>query len=126
MYRILVLDADKLIRWSIRELFSPEDCLVHEAESSEAALYLLEKSPYSMIFADFDLIDESEEEFVEKVAGIHRDSKIVIMTSRTKQQTLDQIQDFSPHAVVEKPFQTDELKSIAKTALDLNRSNPNL
>jgi len=126
MFRILVLDADKLIRWSIRELFSNEDCLVNEAESAEAALYLLENSTYSMIFADFDLIDESEEGLIGKMAGIQMDSKIVIMTSRTKQQTLGQIQGFSPYAVVEKPFQTEELKSIAKAALDLNRSNPNL
>ena len=126
MFTILVLDADKLIRWSIRELFSPEDSLVHEAESAEAALYLLRNSSYSMIFADFDLIDESEEELMGKIAGIQMDSKIVIMTSRTKQQTLDKIQDFSPYAVVEKPFKTEELKSIAKAALDLNRSKTNL
>ena len=126
MFRILVLDADKLIRWSIRELFSLEDSLVHEAESVEAALYLLRNSSYSMIFADFDLIDESEEELMDKMAGTNMVAKIVIMTSRTKQQTLDKIQGFSPYAVVEKPFQTEELKSIAITALDLNRSKTNL
>ena len=126
MYRILVIDADKLIRWSIRELFAEEDCVVHEAESAEAALYLLEKSPYSVIFADFDLIHEGDEKLIEGMGGISQESKIVVLTSQPKEKTTENIRNLSPFAVVEKPFQTEELKSIAQSALDSDRSNRNL
>ncbi len=105
-----------LTRWTVRELLSPKRFLVDEAATQEAALYLMEKSSYQMIFADVEAHEQEDIKFLKRVKDLQPEAKIVFLTNAPVQQEKAFFEKFSPYAVVEKPFPAGRLKTITERA----------
>ena len=63
MPRVLVLDDEKLIRWSLKQLLSEEGYEVDTAATADEALRLAETRNYALIITDLEICGEQAKAF---------------------------------------------------------------
>ena len=117
MKKILVADDDKLIRWSLKEIFSQVGYEVDTAASCLEAIQQAKNSPYSLIFTDFEIDDEDGPQMIRKITKCQPDAKLIIISALSRQKIESQLAGFDIHAIIEKPFQSELILSIAKEAI---------
>ncbi|UCC41552.1 MAG: response regulator [Candidatus Aminicenantes bacterium] len=118
MIKILIIDDDKLIRWSLKELFSQEGYKVDAVATVREALGLVESFPHNLIFVDLETKDENGIEMMKKIISLRPEAKIIILSAFTRQQIEPEIGELGVFSIIEKPFKSEQIKSIAKQALD--------
>jgi two-component system, NtrC family, response regulator AtoC len=107
--RILILDDEKLIRWSLNQIFTQEGYEVDVAATMDEALQLASAKTYGLIFADLEIWSRQ------------KTAKIIIITAVTKGEAEQSLGDVRPFAIIEKPFKSDEIKAVAKEAITLTK-----
>lgn len=117
MNKILVADDDKLIRWSLKEIFSKEGYEVDTAASCLEAIQQAENSRYSLIFTDFEIDDKDGPQMIKKIINCQLDAKIIIISALPRQKIESQLEGLDIFAIIEKPFQSEQILSIAKEAI---------
>ncbi len=117
LIKILIVDDDKLIRWSLKELFAQEGYEVKAVATVKEALEQAEDKPYDLIFADLEIKEENSTEMLRKITSFQPEAKIIILSALTKQQMESQIGDLNIFSIIEKPFRSEQIKSIVKEAL---------
>lgn len=117
--RILVIDEDKLIRWSLKEMFTREGYEVNTFASVENVLQEAINTRYDLIIADLNLKVNKEIgiEMLGKIKKAHPSTPMVILSTRAKHQIDLQLSNLNIHSVVEKPFLIEKITAIAKKAL---------
>jgi DNA-binding NtrC family response regulator len=119
MAKILVVDDDKLIRWSLTELLSQEGFEVNAVSSTEDALNLAEEANFRIIFCDLEVDDENGFEMLQKISSLQPDAKMIILSALSRTQIEQQLGNTAVFSIVEKPFTSDEIKLIAREALNI-------
>jgi DNA-binding NtrC family response regulator len=117
LIKILVVDDDKLIRWSLKELFAQEGYEVKAVATTKEALEQAEDMPYDLIFTDLEINDENSIEMLRKMTSFQPEAKIIILSALTRQQMESQLENLRIFSIIEKPFRSDQIKSIVKEAL---------
>ncbi len=117
LIKILVVDDDKLIRWSLKELFAQEGYEVKAVATTKEALEQAEDKSYDLIFTDLEIKDENSTEMLRKMTSFLPEAKIIILSALTRQQMESQIGDLNIFSIIEKPFRSEQIKSIVKEAL---------
>jgi len=117
MNKILVADDDKLIRWSLKEIFSREGYEVDTVASSLEAIQQAENALYNLIFTDFEIDDENCLHTIRKVKSFLPDVKVIILSALSRQRIESQLEGLDIFAIIEKPFQSDQILSITKEAI---------
>lgn len=117
MNKILVADDDKLIRWTLKELFSREDYEVDTVASNIEAIQQAENAQYSLIFTDFEIDDENCLHTIRKFKSIQPNTKVIILSALSRQKIESQLEGLDVYAIIEKPFQSEQILSIAKEAI---------
>ncbi len=117
LIKILIVDDDKLIRWSLKELFAQEGYEVKAVATVKEALEQAEDKPYDLIFADLEIKEENSTEMLRKITSFQPEAKIIILSALTRQQMESQIGDLKVFSIIEKPFRSEQIKSIVKEAL---------
>ena len=67
--RILIVEDEKLIRWSIRERLAEEGYEVREAENGKEAFALLEEEDFDLLALDYRLPDITGQQILEHGPG---------------------------------------------------------
>ena len=116
--KILVIDDEKLIRWSLKEILTQEGYDVHTADSADEAIKLAKETAYQLIIADWDIKDQSGIDTLKKIKGFRPDVVSIILSAHPKQQIQPECRDLNIFATIEKPFKSEQLLSIAREALD--------
>ncbi len=116
--KILVIDDDKLIRWSLKEILSQEGYDVDTIDSAGEAINLAKDIPYHLIIADLEIQDENGIEMLKIIKEFRPEIMTIILSAHPKQKIQPEFGDLNVFATIEKPFKSDQLLSIAKEALD--------
>ncbi len=116
--KILVVDDDKLIRWSLKEIFLGEGYSVDEAASSGEAETLAEGSSFNLVFADLEIADENGIEMLKRIQKIQPEAIIIILSALNRHQIEAQLGHLNVFSILEKPFKSEKIRSIAREALD--------
>ena len=117
MNNILVADDDKLIRWSLKEIFSQKGYQVDTAASCLEAIQQVENSQYSLVFTDFEIDDEDGPQMIRKIKNCQPEAKVIILSALSRQRIESQLEGLDIFAIIEKPFQSDQILSITKEAI---------
>ncbi len=117
LIKILIVDDDKLIRWSLKELFAQEGYEVKAVATVKEALEQAEDKPYDLIFADLEIKEENSTEMLRKITSFQPEAKIIILSALTTQQMESQLENLKIFSIIEKPFRSEQIKSIVKEAL---------
>jgi DNA-binding NtrC family response regulator len=114
MLRVLVIDDDKLIQWSLKEILVQEGHHVDVASNIKDAYSQAEQAPYHMIFADFEIEDENCIDVLKKLQASHPETQIIILSAQSQKQVEPQIEGISVFAIIEKPFDSEQIRALSQ------------
>ena len=117
LMKILIVDDDKLIRWSLKEMLSQEGYEVDAVATVTEALAQAEETNYNLICADIDIEDENGIEMLKEFKTVQSEAKIIILSAYSRNQVEPQVENLSIHSIIEKPFQSEQIKGIVKDVL---------
>ena len=115
--RILILDDEKLIRWSLNQIFLREGYEVDAAATVEEAARLSQSGPYALILADLEICGDRAKACFSEFARVQAGAKIIILTAVPGDQAEQRLGGFKPDRILEKPFESEEILAAVKAAL---------
>lgn len=118
MARLLIIEDDKLIRWSLKEIFSEEGYAVDTTSTVNAALKYAQENQYQAIIVDLEVDEYSPAEMIETLSRYQPKAALIVLSAMNRQEAENIIKDINIFAVMDKPFQTEAVKSIVKNALE--------
>ena len=119
MLRALVIDDDKLIRWSLQEIFFQERLHVDAVVTVSDALSHAEKTSYHLIFADMEIDGTDSVDMLRKLQNLQPKAEIIILSAQNPQHVEQKTAGLFISTIIEKPFNSDQVRTIAQAALDL-------
>ena len=121
MPKILIVDDDKLIRWSLKEIFVQEGHDVDAEASTAEALGRVKNKAYDLIVADVEINEQDGIEMLKKIKALQPATQMIILSAHTKKKIESMLGSFPINSIVEKPFQSDQIRVIARKALDISK-----
>ena len=122
MERILIIDGDKLIRWSLKELLAGSTNLIDTAATIEEAISFAKKFSYQLIFSDIEICGQIQSNFLSTIRKFQPEAKIIILSALSREQIKQMLGDFKLDAVLEKPYDSDKIRTLVKDFLSYDRS----
>lgn len=120
---VLILDDEKLIRWSLERLLSQDGYQVDTAATTEDALKLAETKVYDLIITDLEICGDQAKPFFTAMRAKQPKTCVVTLTAMAKDQAERVLGDIKTHAIIEKPFTSEDIKAVVHGAIGpVNRS----
>ena len=116
--KILVVDDEKLIRWSLKQNLEKENYEVFTASTGEEAMDLFNQELPDLILQDIKLPGMSGMEILEHVKRLREESLVIMMTAYGDIQTSVKAMKLGAYDFVEKPFDFEKLKLTVGKALE--------
>ena len=117
--RILVVEDETLIRWSIAETLAEEGHTVMEATSAATAVKALEdEDDIDVVLLDYRLPDSNDLGLLANVRRLQPRSAVVMMTAYGTPEMTEGALALGAHRVVGKPFDMRALESLVVEAHD--------
>ena len=116
--KILVVDDEKLLRWSLQQNLSKEGFTVITAEKGMQGLELFSEEQPDITLLDVHLPDISGINVLENIKKENRDAIIIMVTAFGDIQTAVKTIKIGAYDFVEKPFNMDKLKILIGKALE--------
>lgn len=116
--KILVIDDEKLLRWSLQQNLAKEGFTVVTAERGEEGLdHYIEEQP-DITLLDVHLPDVSGITILENIRKENKDAIVIMVTAFGDVQTAVKTIKMGAYDFVEKPFSMDKLKILITKALE--------
>jgi DNA-binding NtrC family response regulator len=119
--RILIVEDEKLIRWSIRSRLQDDGLVVEEADSGKAAFELLAEDEWDLMILDYRLPDTTGLEILERVRQELPEVSVVMMTAYGTVEGAVQAMKLGAFDYLTKPVNLDELAMVVQKALETTR-----
>ena len=116
--RILVVDDEMLIRWSISETLKQHGYTIVEAgdaASARRALVELPEPPDAVVL-DYRLPDSNDLSLLADIRRTTPDSPVVLITAFGTQEITDGARKLGAYAVMNKPFEMSDLEIVISRA----------
>lgn len=117
MDRVLVVDGDKLTRWSLGEVFRQDGFEVGEAATWDEALTLAGKTKFRLILADFEIQEEHSLSMLKDIQDLQPAVPIVILSSDPREEMDAALRPLGRFLIIDKPYAMDAIRSAAREAL---------
>ncbi len=115
--KILVVDDEKLIRWSFRQNLEEEGYEVFTASNGEEGLELLKQELPDLVILDIRLPGKDGIEVLKEIKEINPGTLVVMMTAHGSIETAVQAMKEGAYDYISKPVQFEELNLITGKAL---------
>ncbi|MEK6643076.1 MAG: sigma-54 dependent transcriptional regulator [Planctomycetota bacterium] len=120
--RILIIEDEKLIRWSLRQRFQEEGLAVEEAENGAGGLGKMTSQTFDLVMLDYKLPDMTGLDVLRHIRESDLDIVVVMMTAFSSVENAVEAMRLGAYDYVSKPFKMDELmltviKALQTTAL---------
>ncbi|MEC4686323.1 MAG: response regulator [Nitrospirota bacterium] len=116
--RILIIDDEKLLRWSLQQNFEKEGCSVITAEKGIEGLKLYKEERPDITLLDIHLPDISGMTVLERIKELDRDAIVVMIVPYGDIQTAVKSVTMGAYDFIEKPFNMDKLNILIKKAFE--------
>ena len=112
--RVLVVEDEFLIRWSIVETLAKAGCIVTEAPDGATALRALSGADESVdvIVLDYRLPDSNDLSLLTRIRQLSPRSAVLMMTAFGTPEVVHGAQEFGVYRVIDKPFEMHHLESM--------------
>jgi two-component system, NtrC family, response regulator AtoC len=127
--RVLVVDDELLIRWSIAETLKENGHTVLEAENGAAALRELQRSspPVDVVLLDYRLPDVQNLALLAQIRQLAPLTPVILMTAFGTPEIIEGARHLGACDVMHKPFDMSELEAVvARAARQLQSQEPAL
>jgi DNA-binding NtrC family response regulator len=116
--KVLIVEDEKLIRWSLRERLEKEGYEVDEAESGRDALSKVDGAEYDLVLLDYRLPDVSGLELLKEISRRDTDTLVIMMTAYSTVNNAVEAMKLGAYDYINKPFNMDELVLTIEKALE--------
>ncbi len=117
--RILVVDDERAIRFSLVELLQDDGHEVREAEHAPAALAALEQAPADLVLSDLTMPAMDGMALLEEVRARHPETLFVLVTAHGDERTAVRALGQGAYGYVPKPFDNDEIRAVVRRAREV-------
>ncbi|WP_020674946.1 sigma-54-dependent transcriptional regulator [Geopsychrobacter electrodiphilus] len=116
--KILVVDDEHLIRWSLEQSLKKQGYEVSTAGSGEEALRLVQEETPDLVLLDIQLPGMNGMEVLEKIKELEEDVIVIMVTALGVLETAVKAMRLGAYDYINKPFNLDELAIVIKKALE--------
>jgi len=117
-HKILVVDDEQLIRWSLEQNLKKQGYDVLTAPSGEDALRIVREDPPDLMLLDIQLPGINGMEVLEKVREVDEEVIVIMVTALGVLETAVKAMRLGAYDYINKPFNLDELAIVVKKALE--------
>ena len=123
--RVLVVDDEQLVRWSIGETLRECGCEILEASDAKGALALVvgADSPPDAVFLDLKLPDSDDLSLLVLVRHLLPNAPVILMTAFGTPEICAEARRLGAFTVLDKPFDLDDLEGLVVRALATPQPN---
>ena len=108
--RVLIVDDEPLIRWSIAETLAEMGHTIMEAGDGEAALRALgESAPFDVVLLDYRLPDSNDLTLLTAIRRVTPKTAVILMTAYGSPEATKGALDLGVYRVVPKPFEVHDM-----------------
>jgi len=117
--RILVVDDEPLIRWSVAEILADRGYEVSEADNAASAMRAFSPGarPVDVVFLDLRLPDCDDLRVLSAMRWLSPHTPIILMTAFGSRELFLEARRLGAFAIVDKPFEMDALQPLVERAL---------
>jgi DNA-binding NtrC family response regulator len=116
--KILVVDDEHLIRWSLEQNLKKQGYEVVTAGTGEDALRLVREEQPDLVLLDIQLPGISGIDVLEKIKDHDEDIIVIMVTANSGLENAVRAMRLGAYDYVNKPFNLDELSIVVRKALD--------
>jgi len=121
--RVLVVDDESLIRWSLSETLNESGHLVSEAGDAESALRTLTDgpTPFDVVLLDYHLPDSHDLDLLSTIREVAPNTAVIMMTAFSTAEMADAAHRIGAYRVVAKPFEVHDMANLVLEAYTSKR-----
>jgi DNA-binding NtrC family response regulator len=119
--RVLIVEDEKLIRWSLRQKLEARGFHVTEADSGKSAFATLTESVFDLIFLDYKLPDTTGLDILRKIRETDADAVVLLMTAYSSIESAVDAIKLGAYDYITKPFDMESVLRIADKALETTK-----
>lgn len=110
--RVLVVEDELLLRWSIVETLTQAGCLVTDVADAASALRAAATQDFDAVVLDYVLPDSKDLTLLEAVREKLPNTTVVMMSAFRTAETIQRAHALGAYAFLDKPFEMESLKSL--------------
>jgi len=116
--RVLVVDDEPLIRWSVAETLMDSGCDVFEAGNGAGALHALIEPRHrvDVVLLDYRLPDSRDLALLSTIRRIAPQTRVILMTAFGTPEVAKGALDLGAYRVVNKPIEMSDLGTLVQQA----------
>jgi two-component system response regulator AtoC len=115
--RVLVVDDEPLIRWSVAETLLDLGYDVSEAVNGETALEVMSaQAPFHVAVLDYRLPDSNDLKLLAAVRRLSPWTQVILMTAFGTPEAITGAQQLGVYRVVHKPFEMTDISDLVQQA----------
>jgi two-component system response regulator AtoC len=116
--RILVVDDDALIRWSLVERLSDSGCEAIAVTDAESAVQILTDTavPFDVLLLDLRLPDSNDLTLLSRLRRLAPAARVILMTAFGTPEISQGALDLGAYCVLNKPFEMNALSPLVTQA----------
>jgi two-component system response regulator AtoC len=116
--RVLVVDDERLIRWSLEQTLVKSGCEVETAESGEAALAAVRREVPDVVLLDLRLPDMNGIQILRQIKDMQPNVQVIIMTAYADINTAVEAMRLGAYDYLSKPIDFENLEVTLRNALE--------
>ena len=118
MVRVLVVDDEPLIRWSVTQTLMDTGCSVIEAADGRGTIQALEDAttPIDVVLLDYRLPDSNNLQLLAKIRAMSPRSRVVLMTAYGTPEVAAEALRLGAVCFVNKPLEMQEVANLVSRA----------
>lgn len=116
--RILIVEDEQLIRWSLRQKFEEQGYKVNDVENGARAIEALDESLYDLVMLDYKLPDMTGLDILAKIREHDADVVVIMMTAFSTIESAVEAMKLGAYDYITKPFDMDQLLRSVTKALE--------
>jgi two-component system response regulator HydG len=119
--RVLVVDDDPGVRYTLREILSSEGLVVDEASDGAEALARYDAQPVPLVVTDLRMPHVDGMELLRRLAERSPVPRVVMITAHGSERQAVEAMKAGAYDYFRKPFENDELLAVVRRAVDAVR-----
>jgi two-component system, NtrC family, response regulator AtoC len=116
--RVLIIDDEKAIRWSLGEALKGSGYEVDEAASGGSGLKSFQDDPADLVILDLKLPDGSGLKILKQLKDLDPEVPVIMMTAYGEVETAVEAIKGGAYDFLQKPFQLEKMKLTIRNAFD--------
>jgi two-component system, NtrC family, response regulator AtoC len=123
--RVLVVDDEPLVRWSVGETLGARGYDIVEADDAASVMraFIADRHAADLVLLDYRLPDSNDLKLLAMLRGLAPHAPIILMTAYWTRDLTERALHLGAFTVLAKPFEMNELAPLVVQALSASRPN---